>query len=70
MMGVSDSDARAMSLHDYEMRLWHWNQIHGEPEVEIVDPERTQSIIDQLKSRPDLLTRNKGEKPKPMPARL
>ena len=69
-MAVSDADARAMSLHDYEMRLWHWNQIHGEPDVEIVDPEVTQRMIDNLRARPDLLQRQKGEKPQPMPARL
>lgn len=70
MMGVSDADARAMSLHDYEMRLWHWNQIHGEAEVEIVDPDITQRMIDDLKARPELLQRKKGEKPQPMPAKL
>lgn len=70
MMGVSDADARSMSLHDYEMRLWHWNEIHGESDVEIVDPDVTQRMIDNLRARPDLLQRDKGEKPKPMPARL
>jgi len=70
MMGVSDSDARALSLHDYEMRLWHWNQIHGDADTEIVDPEITQRAIDNLRARPDLRQRTKGEKPQPMPARL
>jgi hypothetical protein len=70
MMGVSDADARIMSLHDYEMRLWHWNEIHGDKDDEIVDPDVTQRMIDKLRARPELLQRDKGQKPQPMPARL
>lgn len=71
MMGVSDADARAMSLHDYEMRLWHWNEIHGsDRDGEITDPAITQKIIDELNSRPDLMQTTKGQKRPAMPARL
>lgn len=69
-MGVGATDAREMSLYEYEMRLHHWNEIHGSGDDEIVDPEITQRMIDNLMSRPDLLTTTKGEKPKPMPAKL
>ena len=70
MMGVSDADARAMSMHDYEMRLWHWNEIHGSSDDEITDPEITQKLIDQLNANPEFMTRTKGQASPQMPARL
>lgn len=57
-------------MHDYEMRLWHWNEIHGDNDKEITDPEITQKMIDQLNARPELMQRTKGVKPQPMPERL
>lgn len=69
-MNVSDADARAMSLHDYQMRLWHWNKANGDGDDEIVDPALTAKIIDQLNAHPEYMTRTKGVKPPTMPARL
>lgn len=70
MMGVSAGDARAMSFYEYEMRVSHWNDIHGEKEIEIVDPEVTQGLIDRLREHPDLLKKTKGQPSPVMPARL
>lgn len=69
-MGVSDSDAREMSLYDYEMRCWHWNDKHSDKSDEITDPEITQKMIDELRKHPEFLTKTKGVTPPPMPKRL
>lgn len=66
MMGIPPSEAKALSLWEYEAILHHWNEAHGTGEIEIVDPEITQRHIDRLLAHPELLKgKPKGE---PVPA--
>ncbi len=53
MMNVSDRDARAMSLYDYEARLHHWNAAHSD-DVQAPDHDKTQALIDRINLDPKL----------------
>lgn len=61
-MGVSAADAREMSIWEYEARIHHWNESHGDGDPEVVDPEITQSLVDRLNSRPELMRTTKPAK--------
>lgn len=55
MMGLGMADIERMSLHDYEARLWHWNDAHGgDDKVQPPDPDVTQRLIDKINSDPRL----------------
>lgn len=72
-MNIPPSEAKALSIYEYEALLWQWNDARAGDEADappIVDHAITQRLMDNLASRPDLLVSVKGEKPKPMPARL
>lgn len=74
MMNIPPSEAKALSLWEYEALLHHWNEAHGSgDDVEIVDPEITQRLIDRLRDNPEMLKgkpkepRKKG-RARPVPA--
>lgn len=60
MMNIPPSEAKALSLWEYEAILHHWNQAQGgEEDIEIVDPAITQQMIDRLKANPAMLQTTK-----------
>jgi hypothetical protein len=55
MMNCADR-AGTMSLPEYEARLYHWNEAHGDGgNVQPPDPELTQFLINKINSSPALL---------------
>lgn len=46
MMGVTVSDARSLSLWEYEALLHHWNRAHGGEEP--IDPEDAEATVARL----------------------
>lgn len=56
MMNVGAADARAMSLWEYEARLYHWNEAHKtDKDQPKSDPAKMERLIAKLKDNPDLL---------------
>jgi hypothetical protein len=56
MMGLGKADTETMSLWEYESRLYHWNEAHGDGnDITPPDPELTQRLIDKINSSPELL---------------
>jgi hypothetical protein len=56
MMGLGKADTDTMSLCEYESRLHHWNEAHGDgSDVQPPDPELTQFLINKINSDPALL---------------
>jgi hypothetical protein len=50
MMNCADR-TETMSLYEYEARLYHWNEAHGDgAEPELPDREFTQRLIDKINS--------------------
>ena len=61
-MNVPPSEARLLSLHDYEMLLWNWNENHrSDDDVDPPDPEQTMALIDRINADPRLT----GPRPAP-----
>lgn len=54
-MNIPPSEAKALSLWEYESLLFHWNDAHG-GEVKAPDAGQTQSMIDQINSDPRLIS--------------
>ncbi len=57
-MGLGSADAASMSFWEYDARMHHWAEANDPDDAAIVDPAHTQRIIDDLKSRPELLKAN------------
>lgn len=53
-MNIPPSDARLLSLWEYEALLWNWNDAHSGIDVEPPDPHKAQAIIDKLNADPRL----------------
>lgn len=76
MMGLGRADSDAMSLLEYQARLYHWNKAHqreetaSEKSVHQVPPEVTQRLIDQMRANPALLGPNPPGFGKPAKARM
>lgn len=50
-MGLGKADTDAMSLYEYEMRVWHWNEAEGDSEEPALpDRAATQRLIDKINS--------------------
>jgi hypothetical protein len=65
MMNIPPSEAKALSLWEYEALLHNWNKAHDTgDDIAPPDPEMTQRIIDRINALPNL---PKGE-PVPMRA--
>lgn len=65
MMGLGHADILAMSLWEYESRLYHWNEAHGGGDgVAPPDPETAMRILDKI-NRDDRLT----SRPNPAPGK-
>jgi hypothetical protein len=61
MMNVPPSEAKALSLWEYEALLHNWNEAHNpDGSVEAPDHERTQRMIEKLNANPALLVANKA----------
>lgn len=43
-----------MSLHEYEQRLWHWNEAHDTEGGNLPDIDVTMSLIDKINADPRL----------------
>jgi hypothetical protein len=55
MMNIPPSEAKLLSLHDYESILWHWNdaqQSGDDPDA--LDAEATMKLIDAINADPRL----------------
>lgn len=57
MMNMQPSEAKALSLYEYEMMLHNWAKAHDPDHVDIVAPDVTQDLITKLKAKPELLQR-------------
>lgn len=56
MMNIPPSEAKALSLWEYDALMAGWNAAHSEgDDAPIVDHATTQRLIDDLRSRPELL---------------
>jgi hypothetical protein len=53
MMGCANQ-ADAMSLHEYEERLWHWNEAHDTEGRGLPDIDVTMALIDKINADPKL----------------
>lgn len=61
MMNIPPSEAKALSLEEYEGLLWCWQQAHKSSKDDVeVDAERMVKMVENLRKRPDLL----GPRPK------
>lgn len=54
MMNIPPSDARELSLWEYEALLWHWNDAH-DIEVEAPDPEIAIPLLERINADPRLI---------------
>ena len=41
------ADWRDLTWYEYTLRLWHWNDRHGEHEAPRVDPAKARSMFDK-----------------------
>jgi hypothetical protein len=64
MMNIGPTEARALSLWEYEALLHHWNEAHSAgDDVKAPDHDKTQKLIDMINLDPKLYQ----GKPKPNP---
>lgn len=55
MMNVPGDEAKAMSLEEYEGRLWHWNEAHNlDDDVEAPDPAFVMPMLEKMAADPRL----------------
>jgi hypothetical protein len=54
MMNIPPSEARQLSLYDYESMLWNWNDAQGSDDGGYPDPERTEALIARINADPSL----------------
>lgn len=54
MMNVPPSDARSLSLWEYEAMLHHWNEAHRGGEVQAPDPDIAMPILERANADPRL----------------
>jgi len=64
MMNIPPSEAKQLSLPEYEGILYHWNQAHKVGEVDAPDPDIVMPMIDRINSDPKLF----GPTPEPVEA--
>lgn len=67
MMHMPPSEAKALSLWEYEAMLWNWNKAHNGSDVEAPDPDKTQKLIDKINLDPKLFE-GKAKRKEPMRA--
>lgn len=60
MMNIPPSDAKAMSLWEYEALLHHWNSAHKTDDVQAPDHESTQKLIDRINADPRLHSKGRA----------
>lgn len=56
-MNIPVSDARALSLWEYDALIYHWNEAHGDGDAPTVPHEVSERLIDKLRANPELLRR-------------
>lgn len=56
MMNIPPSEAKALSMEEYEMLLHGWNKAHGGDDVSAPDPEMVQRRLDAINADPRLTT--------------
>lgn len=63
MMNIPPSEAKRLTLWEYQALLHNWNRAHSTgDDIKAPDPERTQRMIDRINANPALTG------PKPVPA--
>lgn len=68
MMNIPPSEAKALTLWEYEGILWNHNEAHGSDELPPPDPATAMPLLDKLNSDPRL-TRGKPKKARNLPTR-
>lgn len=53
MMNIPPSEAKALSMWEYEALLFHWNDAHS-TDVQPPDPALTMKLIDRINMDPKL----------------
>jgi hypothetical protein len=54
-MNIPPSEAKALSLWEYQALLWQWNEAHNyDADGEAPDAERTQELLDRINADPRL----------------
>lgn len=59
MMNIAPSEAKALTLWEYDSLLHHWNEAHS-TEVQPPDHAKTQALIDKINLDPKLFGGGKG----------
>ncbi len=68
MMHLPPSEAKALSMWEYEAMLHGWNEAHRSgDDVEAPDPDKTQKLIDRINLDPKLFE-GKSKRKEPMRA--
>lgn len=47
-MNIPPSEAKQLSLYEYEAILWNWNDAQGGHDDDAPDPELTMKLIDRI----------------------
>jgi hypothetical protein len=53
-MNIPPSEAKQLDLREYQMLLYHWQDMHDALEVEPPDHELTQRLIARINNDPKL----------------
>lgn len=61
-MNIPPSEAKRLSLHEYEGILWNWNDAQARDDVDAPDPELTERLIASINADKRLT----GPKPAPV----
>jgi hypothetical protein len=64
-MNIPPSEAKQLDLREYQMLLYHWNEMHDVDEVDAPDPDKAQRHIARINNDPSLHTgpgRTRAEK--------
>lgn len=48
MMNIPPSEAKALSLWEYESLLYHWNEAHGGSDDDAPDPEVAIPLLERI----------------------
>jgi hypothetical protein len=62
-MNIPPSEARELSLYEYEGLLWNWNDAHGGDSAgEVPDADTTMVLIDRINADPRFTGARKPKK--------
>lgn len=64
MMNIPPSEAKQLSLPEYDAILYHWNDAHRGGDLDAPDPDVAMPMIDAINADPRLT----GPKPEPVDA--